>query len=505
MSADSVAEGWFTNTLSSAKRGDRAAFDELVSWLETPMLAFLRARGVGHVDHVANAALVRVFRGLDGFRGDAAQFRAWTFRVLIDLIGDHDGRAGGAEARLTAVESHPDRRGPDTVDDVDVEPVDGIEGQLSLLTPDQRDVLLLRALAGLSVDETAAAVRRRPGQVGALQRRALATLRGSVSRTAPQATVSPAVETRWSRSRRDEIDAVLGDGVLDIDLVDVAGIVYDLRLAFLSARHVTRHRALLGFTEVPLADHVEPLVTAASDANTPRSLPAGLSNRTTAQAGRRRSIRAWTAVTAGVAGKLAFGAAVAAASVGGLHVADVVDVPGLPDVDEATDFVQTEATHDDEDADKNDTDENDIDENEVVGNEVEAAAAADLVADEKREFSISMRAWTRCVAEAAAAHGEANTGRDVELQGAPEPFDPEAAPCGPRPRNPNADSDVPGGRPEDVPGGRPEDVPGGRPEDVPGGRPEDVPGGRPEDVPGDRPEDVPVGRSEDVPRGRPEK
>jgi RNA polymerase sigma-70 factor (ECF subfamily) len=48
---------------------------------------------------------------------------------------------------------------------------------IEALTPAQRDVLLLRIFGGLTVEEVARAVRRRPGAVKALQRRGLETLR----------------------------------------------------------------------------------------------------------------------------------------------------------------------------------------------------------------------------------------------------------------------------------------------------------------------------------------
>jgi RNA polymerase sigma-70 factor (ECF subfamily) len=45
------------------------------------------------------------------------------------------------------------------------------------LTPDQREVLLLRVFGDLSIDQIAIVVGKRPGAVKALQHRALATLR----------------------------------------------------------------------------------------------------------------------------------------------------------------------------------------------------------------------------------------------------------------------------------------------------------------------------------------
>ena len=48
---------------------------------------------------------------------------------------------------------------------------------LATLTCDQRDVLALRLIGQMSVEETATALQKPPGAIKALQRRALATLR----------------------------------------------------------------------------------------------------------------------------------------------------------------------------------------------------------------------------------------------------------------------------------------------------------------------------------------
>jgi RNA polymerase sigma factor (sigma-70 family) len=51
-----------------------------------------------------------------------------------------------------------------------------VEAVLEVLTPDQRDVVLLRMLADLSVERTAEIVGKRPGAVKQLQRRGLERL-----------------------------------------------------------------------------------------------------------------------------------------------------------------------------------------------------------------------------------------------------------------------------------------------------------------------------------------
>ena len=74
-----------------------------------------------------------------------------------------------------------DGRGPTTAgadnEAMDRLAVDGVIQLLDALTSDQRDVIALRIVGQMSVEEVATALEKPPGAIKALQRRALATLR----------------------------------------------------------------------------------------------------------------------------------------------------------------------------------------------------------------------------------------------------------------------------------------------------------------------------------------
>jgi RNA polymerase sigma-70 factor (ECF subfamily) len=55
-----------------------------------------------------------------------------------------------------------------------------IRSVLDRLTPDQRDVLLLRILGGLTIEEVGTVVRKKQGAVKALQARGLAAIRNEI-------------------------------------------------------------------------------------------------------------------------------------------------------------------------------------------------------------------------------------------------------------------------------------------------------------------------------------
>ena len=170
----------FGELLRSAQAGDPAAFDELVRWLESPLVAFLHARGAEDPGGMANEVLVRVFRSIGRFEGGGAQFRAWVFRIARNaLIDERRYRARRPDTVPTVHEELPEAVTVDVTDRIGER--ERVEALLGDLTDEQREVLLLRVVAGLSVEETAQAVGRPAGAVRALQHRALARLRSVLS------------------------------------------------------------------------------------------------------------------------------------------------------------------------------------------------------------------------------------------------------------------------------------------------------------------------------------
>ena len=69
---------------------------------------------------------------------------------------------------------------------LDGELAERLAGLLQLLTPRQRNVLILRIAVGLSTEETAEELGTSPGAVRVTQHRALTRLRAVVSRTSPR-------------------------------------------------------------------------------------------------------------------------------------------------------------------------------------------------------------------------------------------------------------------------------------------------------------------------------
>ncbi len=118
-------------------------------------------------------------RKLEQFTGDEDAFRGWVVTIAHHRLID--------AARSRA------RRPVDPVDDEVLAAAGGsgdperealtriasseVQRAIRALSPDQQDIIFLRLIAGLSINEVAAATGKNPGAVKSLQVRALAALR----------------------------------------------------------------------------------------------------------------------------------------------------------------------------------------------------------------------------------------------------------------------------------------------------------------------------------------
>lgn len=177
---DGTREFRFEAVVGRARGGDHQAFGELVEMVGAPLVGFLAARGADDPEGLANEVLVRVFGAIDSFEGGEAQFKAWVFAVARNAaIDEHRRRSRRPELALV-----DPQRLPESPSDPGFGRVDGaerVDALLALLTDDQREVIVLRVIAGLSVEETAEVLGRRPGAVRALQHRGLSRLRKEFS------------------------------------------------------------------------------------------------------------------------------------------------------------------------------------------------------------------------------------------------------------------------------------------------------------------------------------
>lgn len=169
----------FQAVLESAGAGEPWAFENLFDRVARRLAGFLRARGAHDADGLTNEVLLRAFRNIRDFDGNETQFRAWVFTIARNvLIDEHRKRSRRPEAIPTEPADMPDITSPAAGDAFEDQVVDArLRRHLEALSDDQRDVLLLRTVADLSIEETAEIVGKSQGAVKALQHRAVRTLR----------------------------------------------------------------------------------------------------------------------------------------------------------------------------------------------------------------------------------------------------------------------------------------------------------------------------------------
>jgi RNA polymerase sigma-70 factor (ECF subfamily) len=143
--------------------------------LAAAVLAYLRAQRVPDPEDVLGEVFLHVARDINRVRGDDLAVRRWVFSVARHRVIDDARRR--SRMPMVTTQDLPDL--PDRAADQSIDPV--LLTALGLLTPEQREVVLLRFVADLPLDAVAKITRRRVGAVKALQHRALAQLAKAVS------------------------------------------------------------------------------------------------------------------------------------------------------------------------------------------------------------------------------------------------------------------------------------------------------------------------------------
>jgi RNA polymerase sigma factor (sigma-70 family) len=176
----SVTEGdEFSRLLDAASRGDERAWDRLLRDLIGPLRGYLRLRGAAEPDDLVNETLLRTARHLRRFRGDEEGFRSWVFTIAHHLLVDDRRRRRRRPAHVgLEAEMEGDASLPTAVDDLDSAwTLTDLRALVAQLTPDQRDVVLLRVVGGFSVAEVATIVGKEPNAIKQLQHRGVHSLR----------------------------------------------------------------------------------------------------------------------------------------------------------------------------------------------------------------------------------------------------------------------------------------------------------------------------------------
>lgn len=173
----------FERLLATARRGDESAWTRIYLDLAPVLTGYLVGQGSTSAEDVTSETLLQVVRDLHRFSGDETAFRSWVFAIAHHRLID-DWRRTRARPSNATEGMEIERRSPPSHSFEDhaignLGPAE-LEHLFTATTRDQRNVLLLRYVADVSLHEAAEILGKEYGAVKALHRRGLAALRAHV-------------------------------------------------------------------------------------------------------------------------------------------------------------------------------------------------------------------------------------------------------------------------------------------------------------------------------------
>ena len=180
----------FEGVIAAAKTGAEWAITFLYREFGPGLLRYLRAQTADGED-LASEVWMNVAAGLDRFEGDEAAFRCWLFSIARRRLIDFRRREQRRRTMLNSLEPAGASDGVDpAAQALMASESEAALAHIATLPPDQAEVVLLRVVAGLDVEEVASILGKKAGAVRVLQHRALKRLSGRLVRERQEADVT---------------------------------------------------------------------------------------------------------------------------------------------------------------------------------------------------------------------------------------------------------------------------------------------------------------------------
>ena len=176
MGGNAVPEGDRTDIadiVAAARRNERWAWEQIYDAHAPVLLRYFTMHGARDAEGQVGEVMLRVTRAIDRFSGDEDDLAGWIYRIAQNVMRDEARSAAGAEVP-TGDPQTLDERPAGTVIPLTS---DEFVQALAPLPASQREVIFLRVVADMSVDQIARHLNTSPGAVKMQQQRALATLR----------------------------------------------------------------------------------------------------------------------------------------------------------------------------------------------------------------------------------------------------------------------------------------------------------------------------------------
>ena len=168
--------------LADAALGEPSALRRLYDELAPAVFGYLRARGAREPEDLTSEVFLAVFPRLATVNGGAAGLRTLLFSVAHARLVD-DLRRRSRREDTVPFDAAADHRTSASAEDeaLEAQSLDHVRQLIGQLPDDQRDVLLMRLVGDLTVEQVAEVMGKSGGAVKQLQRRGLLTLKQRLS------------------------------------------------------------------------------------------------------------------------------------------------------------------------------------------------------------------------------------------------------------------------------------------------------------------------------------
>lgn len=165
-----------------AQAGDRDGISHLYEKYHLSIYRYLyyRVGDAAAAEDLCSDTFLRMLRSLPQYRPDSVSFQAWLFQIARNLSIDHYRKSAfrdhsPIEDAVSSPEEPVDTTVQRTLDQ------EHLRKALTQLPDDQRDVLILRFVSGMPVQQAAQTLHKSEDAIKGLQRRALIALRQILS------------------------------------------------------------------------------------------------------------------------------------------------------------------------------------------------------------------------------------------------------------------------------------------------------------------------------------
>jgi RNA polymerase sigma-70 factor (ECF subfamily) len=183
-----LGDGLGATLVGAALGGDRAAVERLLAWFRPFVVRYCRARvgrqerSFASADDVAQEVCLAVLTALPGYQDQEQPFLAFVYGIAAPRVAEvHRAASRNRAEPVAQAPAEPElEAGPERVAQRG-ELSSRIADLLRVLPAEQREILVLRVVVGMTAEEAAAAVGSTPGAVRMTQHRALARLRRALA------------------------------------------------------------------------------------------------------------------------------------------------------------------------------------------------------------------------------------------------------------------------------------------------------------------------------------